>query len=113
MVGAPFTRFSPRASSAALMAIMPVSSPWAPALGVMAMAGMPVRSLSQRWRELHAKVAEYLNSGVQDVCVLDDDTRTIHLFHADRGSQVFAADDEFSVRDVLGDFCVKTRQFFD
>ena len=72
-----------------------------------------VRSPSQRWRDLHIKVAEYLNSGVQVVCVLDDDTRSIHVFYADRGSQVFAADDEFSVRDVLGDFRVKTLQFFE
>ena len=41
-------RFSPRAASAALIAIMPQSSPCAPALGVMAMAGMPVSSRSQR-----------------------------------------------------------------
>ena len=41
-------RLSPRASSAALMAIIPHSSPCAPALGVMAMAGMPVSSHSQR-----------------------------------------------------------------
>ena len=34
---------SPFASMAALIAIMPSSSPWAPALGDSATAGMPVR----------------------------------------------------------------------
>jgi hypothetical protein len=38
---------SPLASMAALIAIMPHSSPWAPALGLSATAGMPVSSISQ------------------------------------------------------------------
>ncbi len=41
------TRRSPRASSAARIAIMPHSSPWAPAAGDMATAGMPVSVFSQ------------------------------------------------------------------
>ena len=42
-----FVRVSPRAFSAALMAIMPHSSPWAPAFGDRATAAMPVSSISQ------------------------------------------------------------------
>jgi Uma2 family endonuclease len=72
-----------------------------------------VRSPSQRWSELHVKIAEYLNVGVLVVCVLDDETRMVHAFFADRGSQVFAADEEFSVPDVLGDFRVTVRRFFE
>ena len=41
-------RASPRAASAALIAIMPQSSPCAPALGLIATAAMPVISISQR-----------------------------------------------------------------
>ena len=40
-------RASPRASCAARMASRPQSSPWAPALGDSATAGMPVRVFSQ------------------------------------------------------------------
>lgn len=72
-----------------------------------------VRSPSNRWSELHVKVAEYLNVGVRAVCVLDDDTRSIHVFHADREPQVLTADDDFSLPDVLGDFRVTVRRFFD
>jgi Uma2 family endonuclease len=72
-----------------------------------------VRSPDQRWSELHVKIAEYLNAGVLAACVFDDDTRTVHAFYADRGSQVFAADDEFSLPDVLGDFHVKVERFFE
>jgi len=38
---------SPRASSALRIASMPQSSPWAPAFGLMATAGMPVSVFSQ------------------------------------------------------------------
>ena len=41
-------RLSPRASSAALIAIMPQASPWAPALGLTATEAMPVEASSQR-----------------------------------------------------------------
>ena len=72
-----------------------------------------VRSPNERWGALHVKVAEYLKSGVQVVCVVDDDTRTIHAFYADRGTQVFAEADEFSSADILGDFRMKVRRFFE
>lgn len=72
-----------------------------------------VRSPDQRWSELHIKVAEYLRTGVDVVCVLDDDTRSIHAFYADRGSHVYTGDDDFRVPHVLGDFHAKTCQFFE
>jgi Uma2 family endonuclease len=72
-----------------------------------------VRSPSDRWKELHAKVAEYLRVDVRAVCILDDETRSIHLFHSDRGSQVLSADDEFTLPEILGDFRVKVERFFD
>jgi Uma2 family endonuclease len=72
-----------------------------------------VRSPSDRWKELHAKVAEYLRVDVRAVCILDDETRSIHVFHADRGSQVLSADDEFTLPEILGDFRVKVERFFD
>jgi Uma2 family endonuclease len=72
-----------------------------------------VRSPSDRWTELHANVAEYLRVDVRAVCILDDETRSIHLFHADRGSQVLGGDDEFTLPEILGDFRVRVDRFFD
>ena len=39
-----------------------------------------VRSPSDRWPGVLAKVAEYLEAGVRVVCVLDDETRTAQVF---------------------------------
>lgn len=72
-----------------------------------------VRSSSDRWRKLHAKIAEYLDAGVRCVCVVDDETKSVHAFHADRGSQVFEATDEFSVPEILEAFHVKVERFFE
>jgi Uma2 family endonuclease len=72
-----------------------------------------VRSPNDRWSELHAKVAEYLRVDVKTVCVFDDRTRSIHVFHADREPQVLAGEDEFALPGVLGDFRVSARRFFE
>ena len=72
-----------------------------------------VRSLNERWGKLHLKVAEYLNVGVLAVCVVDDDTHSIHAFRPDQPMQVFKADDEFSLPDILGEFRVKVERFFE
>jgi Uma2 family endonuclease len=72
-----------------------------------------VRSQSDRWSELHAKVAEYLNVGVQAVCVLDDDTKSVHVFYPDREPQVLGSEDEFSLPNILGEFRVTALRFFE
>lgn len=72
-----------------------------------------VRSSSDRWSKLHEKIAEYLSAGVLSVFVMDDETKSIHAFHADREPQVLEADDELALPEVLGDFSVKVQSFFD
>lgn len=72
-----------------------------------------VRSPSDRWSELHSKVAEYLNAGVKAVSVLDDDAKSVHVFYPDREPQVLGSDDELALPDILGEFRVKVRQFFE
>lgn len=72
-----------------------------------------VRSPSDRWSELHVKVAEYLRVDVRAVCVLDDRTRSVHVFHADREPQVLSVDDELSLPGILDDFRVQVRRFFE
>lgn len=72
-----------------------------------------VRSPEDRWRGVLAKVAEYLNAGVAVVCVLDPEPRTAHLFFADAPARTLAADEEFALPELLGDFRVAVRLFFE
>jgi Uma2 family endonuclease len=72
-----------------------------------------VLSPHDRWNELHEKIGEYLTVGVRTVGVLDDTTRTLHLFYADRPLQVLQATDEFTLPELLPDFCVKVQRFFE
>lgn len=72
-----------------------------------------VRSPSDRWPDLLAKVTEYLNAGVVVAIVLDPDPRTAHLYRADQAPQILGPDDELTVPDLLGDFRVAVRRFFD
>lgn len=72
-----------------------------------------VRSPNDRWSEIHGKIAEYLNVGVQVACVLDDNTRTVHTFYADLEPKVLTIDDEFSLPGILGEFRVSIARFFE
>jgi Uma2 family endonuclease len=72
-----------------------------------------VLSPHDRWSELHTKIGEYLTVGVQTVCVLDDTTRTLHAFYADRPLQVFRAAEEFILPGLLPGFSVNVQRFFE
>jgi Uma2 family endonuclease len=72
-----------------------------------------VLSPSDRWSDVQVKVAEYLDVGVRAVCVVDDDTRSIHVFRPDHPMRVIKAADEFALPEILGDFQVKVEQFFE
>jgi Uma2 family endonuclease len=72
-----------------------------------------VRPPDDRWSDILAKGAEYPRAGVKTVCVLDDETKAVHVFHADRPSQIFASTGQFSVPDILPDFQIPVARFFD
>ena len=72
-----------------------------------------VRSPSDRWPKIIAKVAEYLNAGVTVVVVLDDESRTAILYFADRPSLTLKPDDELTVPEILPGFAVAVRRFFE
>lgn len=55
-----------------------------------------VRSPSDRWRDNHAKVAEYLNIGVLVVCVVDPEPQTVRLSYPDHPPQLLGPDDELT-----------------
>ena len=72
-----------------------------------------VLSPTDRWSDVQVKVAEYLDVGVRAVCVVDDDTRSVHVFRPDQPMRVFKAADGFSLPEILGDFRVKVERFFE
>jgi Uma2 family endonuclease len=71
-----------------------------------------VRSRGDRWGQVLAKVGEYLEAGVTVVCVLDEAKETCHVFRSDE-SQVFTAEQELVLPDVLPDFRVAVKRFFE
>jgi Uma2 family endonuclease len=72
-----------------------------------------VRSPTDRWREVHAKVAEYLAAGVGVVCVIDEQTATAHVFGADEAPRTLGPDEELTLPGILGDFRVTVRRFLE
>lgn len=72
-----------------------------------------VLSPSDRWSEVQLKVAEYLEVDVRAVCVVDDATRSIHVFRPDQPLKVFKSGDEFSLPEILLDFRVRIEHFFE
>jgi Uma2 family endonuclease len=72
-----------------------------------------VRSPSDRWKEILAKVAEYLNAGVLVVCVLDPQTETLTVYQPDELPRVLTADEELVLPKPLDGFRIQVRRFLD
>jgi Uma2 family endonuclease len=72
-----------------------------------------VRSPSERWRDIHRKVAEYFEAGVTVVCVLDEANLTANVFSADVNPRIVGPDQELNLPEVLADFRVLARRFFE
>lgn len=60
-----------------------------------------VRSPSDRWVDVVAKVAEFLNAGVLVAAVLDPQERKLHVYSADRPTQILSESDHFTVGQFL------------
>ena len=72
-----------------------------------------VRSPGDRWQRIHEKIGEYLEAGVTLVCVLDQQTETAHVYHADQPPREVRRDEELTLPEVLPDFRVPVRRFFE
>ncbi len=72
-----------------------------------------VRSPSDRWSEVFAKIAEYLKAGVTVVIILDPHTATASVYREDEFQQVFDNGDELVVPDVLPGFAIPVKKFFE
>lgn len=71
-----------------------------------------VRSPSDRWPKVHAKVGEYLNAGVLVVVVLDPEPRTAHIFGADEPRRL-SVEEDLTLPGVLDGFAVPVGKFFE
>ena len=72
-----------------------------------------VRSPSDRWRDIHSKVAEYLNAGVLVVCVIDPETQTVRLYYPDHPERILAPDDDLTFPECLPGLLVPIRSLFE
>jgi Uma2 family endonuclease len=71
-----------------------------------------VRSPGDRWRDILAKVAEYLAAGVLRVCVLDQQTETITVYSSDEPEVRLTRDQELVLPELLPGFAVRVSRFF-
>jgi len=72
-----------------------------------------VRSPSDRWKKLIAKTSQYLDAGVQVVVVLDPTSKSASVFRPDERHATFEVDQTLVLPDVLPDFSVPDRSFFE
>jgi len=72
-----------------------------------------VRSPSDRWPQIIAKVAEYLAAGSLYVVVLDPDPRTALIYGADQPPRMLGLEEELTFPDLLGEFRVRVSRLFE
>ena len=70
-----------------------------------------ILSPSNRRRDVHDKIAQYFRAGAQLVWVVDPDTRTVHVHHADGRTQAEA--ESLDAPDLLPGLKVSVREIFD
>jgi Uma2 family endonuclease len=80
--------------------------------GIIPELCVEVRSPSNTWSDIFIKVGEYIGIGVNAVLVLDPDTQTASVYRGDGHQQIFRADDELTLPEVLPGFAVPVRRFF-
>ena len=72
-----------------------------------------MRSPTDRWGDIFAKVGEYLQAGVRAVVVFDPTTATASVYRPDELQQIFDNGDELTLPDVLPGFAVPVKKSFE
>lgn len=72
-----------------------------------------VRSPSDRWTDMIAKMLEYLSAGVSVVVILDPKTESASVFRPDDRQDIFEKADTLTVPDVLPGFAVPVKSLFE
>ena len=81
-------------------------------LSVAPEAVLEVRSPSDRWSKVLAKISEYLMAGVQVVCVLDPDDSTATVQRSDQAPLRLQKDQELLLPEIHPEFRVQVGRFF-
>lgn len=71
-----------------------------------------VRSPSDRWSAVLAKMTEYLEAGVTTVCVVDPESETILVYRDNELPRTLHNSDELTLPEVLGEFRLPPRRLF-
>jgi len=71
-----------------------------------------VKSPTDRWIDVFAKVLEYLNAGVRVVVLLDPETATASVYRPDELQRIHDNGDELTLPDILPGFAVPVRRLF-
>jgi Uma2 family endonuclease len=69
-----------------------------------------VISPSNRKTEIHGKIQEYFNAGVQVVCVLDPDAGLLAVYPHGEFPRRYTTDEEFALPELFPDFRATVRQ---
>ena len=72
-----------------------------------------VRSPGDRWARVLEKVAEYLNVGVDIVCVIDFSSQTIRVYDGEAPERVFQIGEELTLPTILPGFQAPVEAFFE
>lgn len=81
--------------------------------GVLPELVAEVRSPSDAWTVVFAKVEDYLGAGVNVVLVLDPETRTVMICRPGPTQTTLKAGDTLTVPDVLPGFAVEVARLFE
>ena len=92
---------------------LPPLDQWEGYLDVAPDLVVEVRSPTDRWAMMVQKAAEYLAAGVLIVVILDPDTRSAHIFDADRPTRVLGSDDTLTFPGLLEGFAVRVGSIFE
>jgi Uma2 family endonuclease len=72
-----------------------------------------VRSPSNSWTALFAKVGEYLNAGVRVVVILDEETETASVYRPGTAQQTLRSDETLTVPEILPGFAMRVGTLFE
>lgn len=70
-----------------------------------------VKSPSNSWRELVAKSVEFLAAGVNDVWIIDPDSRHVHIYQEDTEPTILTEEDTIRSQ-FLPEFFCEVKEFF-
>jgi Uma2 family endonuclease len=72
-----------------------------------------VRSPSDRWAKVLAKVSEYLNAGVDMVYVVDAQSQSVFAYTADQPNSTLSGDEEITFPPPLGGLRIPVHRLFE